>query len=78
VPAARLLLTFRNWAWHEYGNASGLAHIKVFDEFKISGVLAINGSAARGYPRSWEAAMASQLGVHGPRLHAAQHARGGE
>ena len=38
-----------NWAWHEYGNRVGFWRmLKVFDEFKIPGVLAINGSAHRG------------------------------
>src|ERR1700736_674584 len=37
-----------NWAWHEYGNRVGFWRLlKVFDEFKIPGVLAINGSADR-------------------------------
>ncbi len=52
-----------NWAWHEYGNRVGFWRIlKVFDEFKIPGVLAINGSALAAYPaivraaveRNWE------------------------
>jgi len=52
-----------NWAWHEYGNRVGFWRIlKVFDEFKIPGVLAINGSAIPAYPaivraaveRKWE------------------------
>jgi peptidoglycan/xylan/chitin deacetylase (PgdA/CDA1 family) len=48
-----------NWAWHEYGNRVGFWRIlKVFDEFKIPGVLAINGSALAAYPPIVEAAMA--------------------
>ena len=52
-----------NWAWHEYGNRVGFwRFIKVFDEFAIPGVLAINGSALAAYPpivraaieRKWE------------------------
>ena len=52
-----------NWAWHEYGNRVGFWRIlKVFDEFKIPGALAINGSALAAYPaivraaveRNWE------------------------
>ena len=40
-----------NWAWHEYGNRVGfLRFVKVFDEFKIPGVIAINGSALEAYP----------------------------
>ena len=48
-----------NWAWHEYGNRVGFWRIlKVFDEFKIPGVLAINGSALAAYPPIVEAAVA--------------------
>ena len=48
-----------NWAWHEYGNRVGFWRIlKVFDEFNIPGVLAINGSALAAYPPIVEAAMA--------------------
>ena len=52
-----------NWAWHEYGNRVGFwRFVKVFDEFKIPGVIAINGSALAAYPaivraaaeRNWE------------------------
>jgi peptidoglycan/xylan/chitin deacetylase (PgdA/CDA1 family) len=52
-----------NWAWHEYGNRVGFwRFVKVFDEFKIPGVIAINGSALAAYPaiaraaaeRQWE------------------------
>jgi peptidoglycan/xylan/chitin deacetylase (PgdA/CDA1 family) len=52
-----------NWAWHEYGNRVGFwRFIKVFDEFKIPGVIAINGAALAAYPaivraaaeRQWE------------------------
>jgi peptidoglycan/xylan/chitin deacetylase (PgdA/CDA1 family) len=52
-----------NWAWHEYGNRVGFWRmVKVFDEFDVPGVLAINGSAIAAYPaivaaareRSWE------------------------
>jgi allantoinase len=52
-----------NWAWHEYGNRVGFwRFIKVFDEFEIPGVIAINGSALAAYPaiaraaaeRQWE------------------------
>ena len=48
-----------NWAWHEYGNRVGFWRmLKVFDEFKIPAVLAINGSALAAYPPIVEAAMA--------------------
>jgi allantoinase len=52
-----------NWAWHEYGNRVGFwRFVKVFDEFSIPGVIAINGSALEAYPaivraavdRKWE------------------------
>jgi allantoinase len=52
-----------NWAWHEYGNRVGFwRFIKVFDEFRIPGVICINGSALAAYPpivraaveRHWE------------------------
>jgi len=51
--------------------------LKVFDEFKIPGVLAINGSALAAYPPIVEAAMSRNWEFMGPRLHAAQHAEGG-
>jgi hypothetical protein len=48
-----------NWAWHEYGNRVGFWRIlKVFDEFAIPGVLAINGSALAAYKPIVEAAFA--------------------
>src|SRR5580765_6385792 len=48
-----------NWAWHEYGNRVGFWRLlKVFDEFKIAGVLAINGSALSAYPQIVAAAKA--------------------
>jgi peptidoglycan/xylan/chitin deacetylase (PgdA/CDA1 family) len=52
-----------NWAWHEYGNRVGIWRMfEVFDELRIPGVLAINGSAIRSYEpisraaldRGWE------------------------
>jgi hypothetical protein len=52
-----------NWCWHEYGNRVGFWRmLKVFDEFAIPGVLAINGCAIDAYPpivkaaveRKWE------------------------
>ena len=52
-----------NWAWHEYGNRVGFWRmLKMFDDFKIPAVLAINGSALAAYPpivkaakeRNWE------------------------
>jgi peptidoglycan/xylan/chitin deacetylase (PgdA/CDA1 family) len=47
-----------NWAWHEYGNRVGFwRFIKVFDEFAIPGVLAINGAALAAYPPIVQAAI---------------------
>ena len=47
-----------NWCWHEYGNRVGFwRFIKVFDEFAIPGVLAINGSAIEAYPAIVKAAL---------------------
>jgi peptidoglycan/xylan/chitin deacetylase (PgdA/CDA1 family) len=47
-----------NWAWHEYGNRVGFWRmLKVFDDFSIPGVLAINGSALAAYPPIVEAAL---------------------
>jgi len=52
-----------NWCWHEYGNRVGFWRmLKVFDEFEIPGVLAINGCAIEEFPpivkaaveRKWE------------------------
>ena len=52
-----------NWAWHEYGNRVGFWRLlKVFDDCRIPGVLAINGSAIAAYQpiaraaheRGWE------------------------
>ena len=66
-----------NWAWHEYGNRVGFwRFVEVFDEFSIPAVLAINGSALAAYPPIVRAAARSQMGIHRPRLHPAQHAEG--
>jgi len=47
-----------NWAWHEYGNRVGFWRmLEVFDQFKIPGVLAVNGSCFDTYPQIAEAAM---------------------
>ncbi|MEX2128252.1 MAG: polysaccharide deacetylase family protein [Xanthobacteraceae bacterium] len=47
-----------NWCWHEYGNRVGFWRlIEVFDEFKIPGSLAINGSALAAYPAIVKAAI---------------------
>jgi allantoinase len=52
-----------NWAWHEYGNRVGFWRmLEVLDLFRIRAVLAVNGSAIRGYEpiaraaheRGWE------------------------
>ena len=52
-----------NWCWHEYGNRVGFWRLlQVYDDFKVPGVMNINGVAALAYPdivrscvdRSWE------------------------
>lgn len=48
-----------NWAWHEYGNRVGFWRlVKIFDEFAIPAVIAINGSALAAYPAIVQAAVA--------------------
>ena len=48
-----------NWAWHEYGNRVGFWRmLKVFDDYEIPGVLAINGVALAAYLPIVEAAKA--------------------
>jgi allantoinase len=55
-----------NWAWHEYGNRVGFWRIlKVFDEFKIPAVLAINGSAISAYKPIVKAALDRRWEVMG-------------
>jgi allantoinase len=50
-----------NWCWHEYGNRVGFWRLlKVYDEFKIPGVMNINGSALVAYPDIVEAAAERQ------------------
>ena len=40
-----------NWCWHEYGNRVGFWRLlQVYDEFKIPGVMNINGVAVEAYP----------------------------
>ena len=68
-----------NWAWHEYGNRVGFWRLlKVFDEFKIPGVLAINGIGAGGLSADRGGCEGPPLGIHGARLYPAQHAEGRE
>src|SRR5204863_6855658 len=52
-----------NWCWHEYGNRVGFWRLlQVYDEFKIPGVMNINGAAVNAFPdlvkacveRGWE------------------------
>src|SRR6186713_173514 len=52
-----------NWCWHEYGNRVGFWRLlQVYDDFKIPGVMNINGVAVQAYPdivkacldRKWE------------------------
>jgi allantoinase len=48
-----------NWAWHEYGNRVGFWRmLRVFDDFSVPAVLAINGSAIEAYPPIVQAALA--------------------
>ena len=47
-----------NWCWHGYGNRVGFwRFVKVFDEFQIPGVLAINGCAIEAFPPIVKAAL---------------------
>jgi allantoinase len=47
-----------NWCWHEYGNRVGFWRLlKVYDEFKIPGVININGCALAAYPDIVQAAI---------------------
>lgn len=47
-----------NWAWHEYGNRVGFWRmLEVFDQFRIPGVLAVNGSCFGSYPQIAQAAL---------------------
>jgi allantoinase len=52
-----------NWCWHEYGNRVGFWRLlQVYDDFKIPGVMNINGVAVEAFPdivracaeRNWE------------------------
>ena len=52
-----------NWCWHEYGNRVGFWRLlQVYDDFKIPGVMNINGVAVNAFPdivkacveRKWE------------------------
>jgi len=46
-----------NWAWHEYGNRVGFWRmLEVFDQFKVPGVMAVNGSCFETYPQIAQAA----------------------
>jgi allantoinase len=46
-----------NWAWHEYGNRVGFWRmLEVFDQFRIPGVLAVNGACLATYPQIAKAA----------------------
>ena len=45
-----------NWCWHEYGNRVGFWRLlQVYDEFKIPGVMNINGVAVDAFPESMKA-----------------------
>ncbi|HEU4659801.1 MAG TPA: polysaccharide deacetylase family protein [Pseudolabrys sp.] len=52
-----------NWCWHEYGNRVAFwRFLKIYDDFKIPGVMNINGVAVNAFPeivkacveRKWE------------------------
>src|SRR5664279_576436 len=52
-----------NWCWHEYGNRVGFWRLlQVYDDFKVPGVMNINGVAVEAFPdivkacveRNWE------------------------
>ena len=66
-----------NWCWHEYGNRVGFWRmLKVFDEFQIPGVLAINGCAIEAFPPIVKAAIERKWEFIGHGYHPAQHAEG--
>ena len=45
-----------NWAWHEYGNRVGFWRLlQVYDEFKIPGVMNVNGVAVEAFPEMMKA-----------------------
>ena len=68
-----------NWCWHEYGNRVGFWRLlQVYDEFKIPGVMNINGVAVNAFPDIVQGLRRAQLGIRRPRLHPAQHAEGRE
>jgi allantoinase len=62
-PGASPIPDIPNWCWHEYGNRVGFWRLlQVYDDFKIPGVMNINGTAALAFPeivkacveRKWE------------------------
>ena len=68
-----------NWCWHEYGNRVGFWRLlQVYDDFKIPGVMNINGVAVEAFPDIVQGLRRAQLGIRRPRLHPAQHAEGRE
>ena len=68
-----------NWCWHEYGNRVGFWRLlQVYDEFKIPGVMNINGVAVDAFPDIVKACVERNWEFVGPRLHPAQHAEGRE
>jgi len=45
-----------NWCWHEYGNRVGFWRLlQVYDEFKIPGVMNVNGVAVEAFPEMMKA-----------------------
>src|ERR1700694_5768997 len=55
-----------NWSWHEYGNRVGFWRLlRVFDDYTIPGVLAINGSGPAAHPPVRQGALQSPRGFMG-------------
>ena len=68
-----------NWCWHEYGNRVGFWRLlQVYDDFKIPGVMNINGVAVKAYPDIVKACVDRNWEFIGHGLHPAQHAEGRE
>ena len=65
-----------NWCWHEYGNRVGFWRLlQVYDEFKVPGVMNINGSL-RSPSRYRQSLRGAQMGIRRPWLYPAQYAEG--
>ena len=56
-----------NWAWHEYGNRVGFWRLlKAYDDFKIPGVMNINGVAVEAFPEIVQACVDHRLLIEVP------------